>query len=723
MPAGAQGAFQLSSPATNDIRIAFGGFGNDLYTGGRLVVDNALYGAADDLTFVLQGTAVSGPPVSAGINSPVERQVIQRSLTSNTANIPVSGDWPAVDSIEARAVVMPGGTGTTTTWATLVSNHPGGSFASAIDGVAAGGWYQLEVRGVTGGVPGMPETLERVGVGDVFIIAGQSNSANHGYPAQTVVDDRVSAVDYSNGAWVKAADPLPGATSGAGSQQGSPWTRLGDLVTASENIPVAFMSVGVGGTEVQQWTPGQAHYPRIRTAVQAFPVGGFRALLWHQGEKDSNVGTAVAAYTSRLQSTIAQSRTDAGWDFPWYVSEVGFNGGTIPLLREIPVVAGQLAVIHGDPLVFPGASTDDFHQENKLYDQVHFNAAGLADHAQQWHEILYTSPPLAPKNGDFEANGVLAEGARHIIDTSIGSSPSIISWRALAPSGQAVAAGSAGYYNPDSSLYPGADDASGTAGVAENMDGKHVAFLDGNEAGTHFLQTRRALLVPGQTYTLTVALGLRNTGTFGRAKLEILADATALGSRTLTTTDLHALAGGSATGKFTDVSLAVTAPPAAPEGQSLSIRITKLDGAGTYLDVDHVRLEASTSAYAVWQVTHWGSVTDPDAAWEANPDQDAFANGLEFYLNLDPAVGNDATSLLSNSSHSGKDWTSFTVPLNPAIDTSGASVEYSFDLNTWIPAASNVAGTVISTKNPSSWNVDVSATDHQRAFFRILASP
>ena len=69
VPAGAQGAFQLSSPATNDIQIAFGGFGLDPYADGRLVTQDSLYGDPVDLTFVLQGTVVTGPPVNLTVSA------------------------------------------------------------------------------------------------------------------------------------------------------------------------------------------------------------------------------------------------------------------------------------------------------------------------------------------------------------------------------------------------------------------------------------------------------------------------------------------------------------------------------------------------------------------------------------------------------------------------------------------------------------------------------
>ena len=49
-------------------------------------------------------------------------------------------------------------------------------------------------------------TVERVGVGEVFVIAGQSNSANYGNPTLSAADDRVSTFNLSN--WRHADDPL-----------------------------------------------------------------------------------------------------------------------------------------------------------------------------------------------------------------------------------------------------------------------------------------------------------------------------------------------------------------------------------------------------------------------------------------------------------------------------------------------------------------------------------
>jgi hypothetical protein len=668
----------------------------------------------------VHGVPTGGPvtPGTVTVASPKARQVIQRG-GANTASVPVSGTYSGTpDSIEARMVVMAGAgnSGTGTDWATLVTTPAGGTYAGTLAGIPAGGWYQLEVRSVTEGTPGTATVIQRIGIGDIYITCGQSNSANHGAPAGTVTDDRVSAWNYSGGAWTKAADPMPGA-SGSG---GSVWPRLGDLLAARENVPIAFACLGQGSTTVEQWTPGNTHYPKVKTAVQAFPVNGFRAVLWHQGESDSLASTTPANYQSRMQSIVSQSRTDAGWMVPWYLAEVGFHPGST-LIQEEPVVAGQRRVIHADAQVFPGPVTDDFHLEGKLSDSVHFNAAGLADHAAQWAEVLGGTPPLALKNGDFESNVALADGGIAVINTSATTSPSVIGWRALAASGEAVADSAGGYYNPDDSFYPGAADGGGSAGVLPNMSGRHLAFLSGSSAGAHFLQTRRAMLEATRTYTLTVALGVRgNADTFGGAVLELLADGAVIGSRAITRADLDAANSGNAAGKFTDVALAASTGSVVTAGKALAVRIAKSGGAGTYLDFDNVRLVAALTPYAAWQIDHWGATTHPDAAWTANPDGDSFANGFEYFLGFDPKTRN-ANSFLTASAHDGKSWVGYQIPLDPAVDSSGLGMWYSFDLGTWHPAATNPGGTVVANRTVDSWTLEVSTTDHPWAFFRLDA--
>ncbi|MBN2294430.1 MAG: hypothetical protein JXM70_18520, partial [Pirellulales bacterium] len=115
-----------------------------------------------------------------GLSQPTGQQIIQRN-DQNKADVKVEGvfktDTP-ITSIQARAVAREGFSGTSTDWATIDDAPTGGAFTSAL--TLKGGWYDIEVRALDGQTVVGNDTIERVGVGEVFITAGQSNSANSG---------------------------------------------------------------------------------------------------------------------------------------------------------------------------------------------------------------------------------------------------------------------------------------------------------------------------------------------------------------------------------------------------------------------------------------------------------------------------------------------------------------------------------------------------------------
>ncbi|MCK4998950.1 MAG: hypothetical protein KAS23_05425 [Anaerohalosphaera sp.] len=315
------------------------------------------------------------------VTQPQRRAVFQRN-DQDIAIVPVQGTFTdSLSRIEARAVLMDGFSGTNTDWHVIEDNVSGGAFSGTLE-VPAGGWYSIEVRSFDGEAAGPTARVDKVGVGEVFITAGQSNSANSGSPPLTPTHDTVSA--WTGSSWRHAYDPQPIAT-GSG---GSPWSRLGDILAEEFDVPIGFASVGWGGTRVDQWLPGGSLYPRLEAAINTVgATSGMRAILWHQGESDSIANTTSAVYASRLNSVISQSRIDAGWDVPWGVALASFhpNSSTV---QEARVRAGQELVIAGDSNVFEGADTDDFHLLGYLSDSVHFNNTGLYEHALGWKQAV-----------------------------------------------------------------------------------------------------------------------------------------------------------------------------------------------------------------------------------------------------------------------------------------------------------------------------------------------
>ncbi|MCX6879141.1 MAG: Ig-like domain-containing protein, partial [Verrucomicrobia bacterium] len=359
------------------------------------VVLTATRTSGDNLTAGDSGAfAVNSPPpptATITLSKPTGRAIYQRN-NDNLANVQIKGTYTgSADGVEARAVTRVGYGGTTTAWTAIAAAV--GQFDGTLS--VTGGWYDVDVRTVLGGVQTGISTVQRVGAGEVFITAGQSNSANYGSPQQSPADDRVSAYNLGTASWQLANDPQPAA----GGSGGSPWPHLGDLLAARSAVPIGIVAVGVGGTKVIQWQPGTTFYDYILAAINGLKsTGGCRAILWHQGESDSNPPTGMdpnsswdEVYATNLENVIAQSRTDAGFTVPWGVAIASWNG--TGEANYAHVTNGQHLVIDHYPAVFLGSQTDIFHSDNLPYlsDGIHFNQQGLDAHGQQWADALFAA--------------------------------------------------------------------------------------------------------------------------------------------------------------------------------------------------------------------------------------------------------------------------------------------------------------------------------------------
>lgn len=339
------------------------------------------------------------PDLAVELDSPDSHQIVQRQL-DNRGTFPINGKIQfECDLIEARLIQINTNEqmiGQPSEWKTIADSYKptGSSFYGSIQ--AESGWYKMELKFSFQGVPIAFENISPIGVGEVFIIAGQSNSANHGDTLLSPEDPRISSWGYEN--WRVGNDPMPIAT-GSG---GSPWPAFGDNIIERYDVPVGLISVGWGGTSVAQWLPdaGDDLFSRIVLALDEVGPHGARALLWHQGESDLAGGTSTEDYTIRLSEVITASRVEAGWELPWIVARASFlpNYDTSDMER---IVNAQQAVIDADPFTFEGPYTDDLIGEQWRYDAVHFNEAGLIEHANRWDLSVV---PMMPDYTIYDAD-------------------------------------------------------------------------------------------------------------------------------------------------------------------------------------------------------------------------------------------------------------------------------------------------------------------------------
>lgn len=326
--------------------------------------------------------------LSADIQSPREFQVVQRG-PDNVGRVRVEGTCSdEVKVLGARVVLQ---AGAAPSWHALeIDELPGPTqhFHGVLD-LPAGGWYSLSVA-PTQDAPALEEVLH-FGVGEVFVVAGQSNSTNYGEERTSSLDDRVAAFDGSR--WWIAADPMPGVQDT--SQDGSPWPTCGQILRRSLGVPVAFASCGFGGTSLRQWQKGAEFgnesekvrlYDGLLQRVRA--LGEYRAILWHQGESDASRGMKTEEYVELFKTLRSDLAADSGHESTWIVAGASFVPG---LAREkMDAIRAAQAQIWKLGLALQGPDTDDLLGDLRhSRDHIHFSKSGLEVHAARWFALVW----------------------------------------------------------------------------------------------------------------------------------------------------------------------------------------------------------------------------------------------------------------------------------------------------------------------------------------------
>ena len=347
----------------------------------------------------------AGPNIT--MRSPLDHQVFQRS-SKKKGSMLISGEMAGFTAkkwtVEARLIVggHPGN------WRRLSVNQRSRRFEADWD-APAGGWHRLEVRMLSGADVLAESVIEHVGVGEVFVVAGQSNSANHGAEKQETKTGLVSAFDGQR--WRPANDPQPGASGGGGSFM----PPFGDAMAEKFRVPIGIVACGVGATSVREWLPKSATFPNPPTLtghVQQLPGGGweskgsifaaftarmkqfgahgFRAVLWHQGESDANQADATRTlpgnlYQDYMKLLIRASRQEIGWNAPWFVAQASYH---VPGDEASPDIRAAQAALWKKGLALEGPDSDALKGDLRENGGkgVHFSGPGLREHAARWVE-------------------------------------------------------------------------------------------------------------------------------------------------------------------------------------------------------------------------------------------------------------------------------------------------------------------------------------------------
>jgi len=374
------------------------------------------------------------------ISWPINRSVFQRSW-NNQATVWIAGQSFASGVHTLRFRIFPlsrtGVDGTPSSWADITMTNKIYRFSIT----STTGWYRLEVQAYnTFGTIGTTATI-KFGVGEVFLIAGQSNAQGGSVIASppTLSDDYDCIIVASQSTQNKCSNNVPvfpvfGKLDNSTSEiSPSGYTAhcyrklatdfINTMYTDSSKIvPVLFLNAGAAGTSIDNWRTTAFNltstssssvmsnnwcfsdpnagvgepYRTFRNALNFYgSMFGMRGIIWHQGETDGNDNTSDTTYARKLKEVIDKSRSNFNNGLNWAISRVSryYNSGDI----ERPNVRRGQRKAKTDKSTGWGSENSDNIVDTaptvskRSNDRVHFITNGYIDLAGQYHTSLINS--------------------------------------------------------------------------------------------------------------------------------------------------------------------------------------------------------------------------------------------------------------------------------------------------------------------------------------------
>lgn len=403
---------------------------------------------------------------------PTERAVFQRD-NSGYASVIIAGQVPVVwvsswqlqysiDYLERNGTYKSNYLG----WTNISSPGLGKVFRTSA--YLPTGWFYLTVRIMDNG-NFVGSYSVKFGVGEVFIIAGQSNAAGEGSVSYSSVTNHdcinSSAQTYSN----KCTGYLPiypvfgvlnSTSSYIGPSATQPWAyhlftkaMVDAEYTASGKIlPIMFFNTGLSGTSSDDWSVtaddatidratnyginrcGQGGgsgvgigepYRSLRNCLNYYgSLFGVRGVIWHQGEADNIGNTSANDYRDNLNNVIQKSRDHFNSNLAWAVSNVSFDGST----TDSNIITGQ-GNSRSNKSAVDGASSSDSYTGTTYRStldglNVHFTYAGLVELASSYYSnisSLLAKTPVQSNSNYIVPVTITQSGSNKIVDVDFSS--------------------------------------------------------------------------------------------------------------------------------------------------------------------------------------------------------------------------------------------------------------------------------------------------------------
>ena len=198
---------------------------------------------------------------------------------------------------------------------------PDGTWSATLRNVPRGGLYRLETCLQLDDGPiewaCRGDMAHHLGVGDIWLITGQSNAAGYG---KTPVEDGPELGVHAftaDGRWKLATHPLGDSTDTlyppnreAANASHSPWIAFARRLKQALGYPIGLIPASLGGSPVLAWdrrTDGVLFNNMLRYIADS--GAGVKGAVWYQGESDT-AENKRAVYKQRFTSFIVDLRRE-----------------------------------------------------------------------------------------------------------------------------------------------------------------------------------------------------------------------------------------------------------------------------------------------------------------------------------------------------------------------------------------------------------------------------
>jgi hypothetical protein len=376
------------------------------------------------LLFICSGLQYEPVNAQIVISSPVNNQIFQRDSTGVATISLTAYFYTPYTRVEIDLIPIEGNKHSTK-HRFFESTETERGFLTASISVETG-WYQLTLRGFTAYGTVDSSTINRIGIGEIFLVAGNSNAM--GLPGLGAKDASDQVVSYNAVNKVLSKENITIAPNEPpGPPEFSPlnnensifptgetswyWGELGDMINKRFNTPVLFLNAAWAAANSENYRdaasgkdafnlyvgknwPNRQPYSNIVNTIRYFnSMLGMRAILWSHGENDAQLGFREDDYFNNIRTLIANSRKDSGYNVPWMIA----GNSVSNTLKDpyLPVTRAQKRLSEIDNFnTFHGPDLDTIQVPRPAsghFENVPGGIQGLTQAATAWNRSLSDS--------------------------------------------------------------------------------------------------------------------------------------------------------------------------------------------------------------------------------------------------------------------------------------------------------------------------------------------